>query len=161
MSIDQPSATIHNFGEIASVQHVFADAKKLRKARQPEYVLVVEDDTLTSRVVSNAFKDRYVLVNARDAKEAVAQYLTCAPDIVFLDIGLPDASGFDVLRQIMACDKDAYVVMFSSNNSAENIARALNEGAAGFVAKPFKKEYLRDYITASSIHHHKSEGYAC
>lgn len=144
------------FGEIASLEEVFSEAKKLRKARLPLHVMVVEDDPLTRRLVTGAFKENYVLITAENAQEAVANYLLHAPDIVFLDIGLPDASGFDVLYQIMASDNDAYVVMFSSNGHLDNVTAALSNGASGFIAKPFKTEKMRAYIQDSALHHCKS-----
>jgi DNA-binding NtrC family response regulator len=147
---------IHDFGEITSLQEVFNEAKKRRKGRQPQYVMVVEDDPLTRRIVSQAFKENYALITAQNAHEAVADYLLHAPDVVFLDIGLPDASGFDVLKQIIACDPDAYVVMFSSSHYPENVSKAMDEGASGFIAKPFKKESLSGFIRSSAVHHHKS-----
>jgi DNA-binding NtrC family response regulator len=146
---------MYDFGEITSLQEVFNEAKKRRKGRQPQYVMVVEDDALTRRIVSQAFRDNYALIAAQNAHEAVADYLLHAPDIVFLDIGLPDASGFDVLKQIIACDPDAYVVMFSSSHYPEIISKAMDAGASGFIAKPFKKENLSGFIRGSAAHHQK------
>lgn len=145
----------HDFGEIASLQEVFNEAKKRRKGRQPQYVMVVEDDPLTRRIISQAFKENYALINAQNAHEAVADYLLHAPDVVFLDIGLPDTSGFEVLDLLMACDPEAYIVMFSSNHYPENVSRAMKAGASGFIAKPFSKENLSGYIRSSAAHHHK------
>lgn len=153
--ISERRASCYNFGEIASLSEVFAEAKKLRKARLPLHVMLVEDDPLTRRIVTGAFKENYALITAANAQEAVANYLMHAPDIVFLDIGLPDASGFDVLHQIMASDEDAYVVMFSSNGYLDNVTEALSSGASGFVAKPFRQERMRQYIQNSALHHRK------
>ncbi len=149
----QPS--MHDFGEVSSLQEVFAEAKKLRKARMPLHVMVVEDDPLTRRLVTGAFKEKYALITAANAEIAVANYLLYAPDIVFLDIGLPDVSGLEVLHRIMASDPDAYVVMFSGNSYLDNVTAALGIGASGFVAKPFKKEKMQHYIQDSALHHHK------
>lgn len=149
----------HDFGEISELQDVFSEVKKLRKTRHPQHVMIVEDDPLTRRIVSHTFKKDYALICARDANDAVADYLMYAPDVVFLDIGLPDASGFAVLRQILACDPDAYIVMFSGNSYPENIDRATKEGASGFVAKPFRKNDLHQFIKGSMIHHHKHTPY--
>jgi CheY-like chemotaxis protein len=151
-----PKPKQHNFGEIASLEAMFSEAKKLRKARLPLHVMVVEDDPLTRRMVAGAFKENYALITAENAEEAIANYLLHAPDIVFLDIGLPDASGFDVLHQIMEIDPDAYVVMFSGNSYLDNVTNALSSGASGFIAKPFKKEKMRQYIHDSAVHHRKS-----
>ncbi|MDX1975924.1 MAG: response regulator [Rickettsiales bacterium] len=154
-----PSITQNNhnadFGEIGSLQEAFAEAKKLRSSRHPQYVMVVDDDPLTRRLVSGAFKEKYALITAVDAQEAVANYLLHAPDIVFLDINMPGISGFAVLRQLIASDPDAYIIMFSGNSYLDNVTTALSEGACGFVAKPFKKDRLRHYIEDSAMHHHK------
>jgi CheY-like chemotaxis protein len=144
---------VYDFGEVGSLRDVFAEAKKLRVARAPVHVMIVEDDALTRRMVASAFKENYALINATNAQEAIENYLTYAPDIVFLDIGLPDTSGFDVLRQIMASDPNAYVVMFSGNGYLDNVATALCEGASGFVSKPFRKDKMYRYIQESALHH--------
>ncbi len=147
--------TGHQFGEVESLSEVFAEAKKSRGARLPMHVLMVEDDALTRRLVSNSLKEKYALITATNAEEAVANYLLHAPDIVFLDIGLPDANGFDVLQRILTCDPEAYVVMFSANSYLDNVTAALANGAAGFIAKPFKKEKMLHYIESSADHHRK------
>lgn len=149
---------LHNFGEISSLQDVFAEAKQLRKVRMPLHVMLVEDDPLTRRLITGTFKEQYALITAASAEEAVANYLLHAPDIVFLDIGLPDTSGFEVLHRILKSDPEAYVVMFSGNSYLDNITAALSTGAAGFVAKPFKKEKMQHYIHDSALHHHKYAG---
>jgi len=150
-----PSASA-NFGEVSSLREVFAEAKKLRQARHPAHVLVVEDDALTRRIVTGNLKTDYAMITACDASSAVAEYLMYAPDAVFLDIGLPDVDGFCVLEHIISFDPDAFVVMFSSHNDPQTIHKALAAGAKGFIAKPFKSETLRNYIQGSAIHYHKS-----
>ena len=153
--VPAPLHTKPDFGEVNHLSDVFCEAKKLRKHRQPQYVMVVDDDPLTRRLVTTAFKEKYALITACDAQEAVANYLLHAPDVVFLDIGLPSINGFSVLQQLIASDPDAYIVMFSGNSYLDNVTAALNAGAAGFVAKPFKKEKLRYYIEDSAMHHQK------
>jgi len=148
-----PPSALYNFGEIDALKEVFSEAKKLRTARMPLHVMIVEDDVLTRRMVTGTFKDNYAIISAATAQEAVTNYLMHAPDIVFLDIGLPDVSGFDVLHQIMANDPHAYVVMFSGNSYLDNVATAMSEGASGFVSKPFKKDKMRHYIEESANHH--------
>lgn len=144
------------FGEIGALQEVFLEAKMRRPSRHPAHVLVVEDDPITRYVVKGALGEANAMIIEENARSAVASYLMHAPDIVFLDIALPDVSGFTVLDQIMVLDPDAYVVMFSSHTAAAYVDRAMASGAKGFVAKPFKKETLRNYIQVGSAHHHKS-----
>lgn len=147
------SPALYDFGEVGALREVFHEAKKRRLARAPLHVMIVEDDPLTRRMVAGAFKENYALIHATNAQEAIENYLTYAPDIVFLDIGLPDTSGFDVLHQIMASDPNAYVVMFSGNGYLDNVATALSEGASGFVSKPFKRDKMERYIQESALHH--------
>ncbi len=146
----------HNFGEVSSLQENFLETAAIRKFRQPLYILLVEDDPVTQKAVSNCFKNDYAVITASDAQEGVMNYLLYAPDIVLLDIGLPDTNGLHALRQIIKCDSEAFVVMFSGNGYLDNIVAALSNGASGFITKPFRKEKLRHYILESAQHHQKS-----
>lgn len=150
-----PHECPHVFGETGALRDVLATTKMQRKSRSPQYVLLVEDDNVTRRVVSTLLKDTYAVVTAHNAQEAVSNYLLYAPDIVFLDIGLPDQNGLTVLHELKACDHEAFIVMFSGQNSLDNVIAALNAGAAGFVAKPFHTKKLHFYIDQSLVHHKK------
>ncbi len=145
-----------DFGEINSLREIFEEAKDLRRVRFPAHVLVVEDDPITRRVVVGALGEAHAIITAETARNAIAGYLLHAPDIVFLDIGLPDVDGISVLAQIMRIDPDAFVVMFSSHDDEKTINESLSIGAKGFITKPFKKEMLSNYIHGSEIYHHKS-----
>ena len=126
---------------------VFKDSCSQRAVRTPLHVLLVEDDPLTRRVAASLMKDDYVLRTAADAEEALAEYMVDAPDLVFLDINLPGANGFSLLEHLKKADPEAYVVMFSGQDSLDNIVTSLVCGAKGFVTKPFRRERLRHYLT--------------
>lgn len=131
---------------IEYMTHVMDNSKFSRSYRTPMTILLVEDDPVTCRLAGNLLRKDYVLITAASAYEAVVNYLIYAPDLVFLDINLPDESGFSVLEQLTACDKDAYIVMFSGNDGIDNIINARNHGAMGFIAKPFQRDRLRHYL---------------
>ena len=143
-------------GEFANLREVFDSMRNVRKARLPLHILLVEDDPITRRLVTQLFKENYAVITAKDGQEALTNYLLHAPDLVFLDINLPDASGFAVLRAILASDPDAYVVMFSGNSYLDNVTHALNMGASGFVPKPFKREKMNHYIEDCAMQHRKN-----
>ncbi len=109
-------------------------------------VLLVEDDPVTRWMVRNALKHECEFVTAPTMNKAFGMYSSYQPDVVFLDIDLPDGSGYAVLEWIMRNDPGACVVMFSSNDNLDNISNALEDGASGFIAKPFLKESLLHYI---------------
>lgn len=148
----------HPFGETQSLQAVFHEAVQHRKVRHPTHVMVVEDDTITRRLLTGAFKESFAMLPACDAEEAVTEYMLHAPDIVFLDIGLPNIDGFAVLEHMIAVDPEAFVVMVSSHDDPEIVDRAFAAGAKGFVPKPFQKDVLRRFILGSAIHHGKHYG---
>ena len=83
---------------------------------------------------------------ASSAAEAIEKHLLLVPDIVFLDIGLPDADGFMVLNHIHHYDPDCMVVMFSGDSFLDNRVRALSAGAGGFLPKPFNRDSFVHYI---------------
>lgn len=132
----------HPAADTFSTAPVTANQNIIRKVK----VLLVEDDPVVRWMVRNALKNDCDFATAPTANKAFSLYSSYKPDIVFLDIGLPDKSGRDVLAWIMRNDPGACVVMFSSNNNLDNIAGALEDGASGFISKPFLKDSLIHYI---------------
>lgn len=109
-------------------------------------VLLIEDDPVTRWMVRKGLKHNCQLATAPTANQSFDKFSSFQPDIVFLDIDLPDKSGHEVLNWIMRNDPGTAVIMFSSNNSLDNICETLAAGARGFISKPFLKEQLLDYI---------------
>ncbi|MCB1563320.1 MAG: response regulator [Alphaproteobacteria bacterium] len=120
-----------------------------REKRDTPEIMVVEDDLFSQKLVGNALKNKYSLSVTGDGRGAILNYVNKAPDVLFLDIGLPDINGHEVLAKLFELDPDAYVVMFSGNGDRENIMRAVELGAKGFVGKPFTQEKLLQYIQKS------------
>jgi CheY-like chemotaxis protein len=120
-----------------------------RAAREEPVIMVVEDDPFSQKMIGNALKHNYDLTMADDGAGALMSYITNAPDVLFLDIGLPDINGHEVLERLFKMDPDAYVVMFSGNGDRDNIIKAMQLGAKGFVGKPFTKDKLIAYIEKS------------
>lgn len=117
-----------------------------RKGREMPHLLIVDDDPIARRIVRTALGERYPVVTAANAAEAVEKHLLLVPDIVFLDIGLPDCDGFRILDHIRACDHECEVIMFSSNSFLDNRLKALSHGATGFLPKPFNRHQFESYI---------------
>lgn len=124
----------------------FHTACQLRRARFPMHVLLVEDDPVVRHVVASQFRNEFAILEAVNGRDAINSYLTQAPDMVFLDINMPQAGGLDVLEQIAAYDPDHYVVMLSGYPSAKNVGKAVQLGARGFVPKPFHSDTLRQHV---------------
>ena len=111
-------------------------------------VLLIEDDMITRWMVRVAVKGSCLLATAANARRAIRSYYTYQPDLVLLDIDLAGHNGKDLLRRIMRINPHAHVVMFSAFASPENISESLENGAKGFITKPFTKDDLLKYITS-------------
>lgn len=120
------------------------------KNKQPNVgktkVLLVEDDPVTRWLVRQTLKNDCEFTTAQTANKAFNLYSSYQPDVVFLDINLPDKSGYEVLEWIIRNDPGANVVMFSSQNNIKSIEDAIDMGASGFIGKPFVKQQLFSYI---------------
>ncbi len=122
---------------------------KRRDDRLDTEILIVEDDLFSQVLVKKSLTGTGNISIAKDGRSAIAQYLNKAPDILFLDIGLPDINGHDVLEKILKYDPQAFVIMLSGKGDKDNIMKAMKSGAKGFVGKPFTRDKLFQYIEKS------------
>lgn len=125
---------------------VFQTLKENRKARKQLEILVVEDQPFSRRLLVGLLERICKTYPAFNAKTALDIYLLHAPDIVFLDVEMPDVNGHDLAATIHQLDDDAYVVMVTANNYIEDVARAKENGAKGFVAKPYSKQKILENV---------------
>lgn len=122
------------------------DIQQRRNNRQAPELMMVEDDVFSRRLVDNVLQKKYALTSLADASHALDTYARIAPDLLFLDINLPDVTGHELLESLLAIDPEAHVIMLSGNADQANIVEAMRKGAKGFIAKPFTKEKLFQYI---------------
>ncbi len=113
--------------------------------RQLPLLLVVDDDTfmraLLSRVLGEA---HYEVECAADAMEALGLLRRRRPDLILMDVSLPDIDGIELTRRLKACEADADipVLMLTGQSEKQVIVDSLGAGAADFVVKPFDREIL-------------------
>ena len=138
-----------SFMDMPLSTELIATLGKRRYTRSALKILVVEDDPFSRKLI-HAVLNGHKVHYAGDGTKAIQTYLQEAPDMVFLDINLPDVSGHDVLRKLLSVDPDTYVVMLSGNSQSENVLTAMKIGAKGFIGKPFTKDKLLQYITKCS-----------
>jgi DNA-binding response OmpR family regulator len=108
----------------------------------PHRVLIVEDDAGTARyeqtILERAGFETKAVDSGASGLEVAA---TFSPDIVLLDVGLPDISGLDVLTTL-ANQSDAYILMVSAHSSEDDKLAALGLGADDYITKPFSGNEL-------------------
>ena len=100
-------------------------------------VLIVEDDKYNMSLLNIYTRDEgYKTVSAISGKEALALYHSNNPDIILLDLGLPDMDGMDIIRQIREKSNIPIIVISAREEEREKI-RALDLGADDYMTKPF------------------------
>ena len=105
-------------------------------------ILVVDDDPAILRTLAIGLRAHgYEPLTAADGRSAVALGRTDPPDLVILDLGLPDISGVEVLRQLRAFSQ-VPVIVLSARDGSEDKVEALDVGADDYVTKPFGMEEL-------------------
>ena len=123
-------------------QDLIKTIKERRARRSSINVMIVEDDGFSRKLVRNILNKTYEVIDVEDGKDALNSYVIISPDIIFLDIDLPDINGHEILQKLLKIDSEAYVVMLSGNSDQDNVIRAIKSGAKGFVTKPFLKDRL-------------------
>ena len=105
-------------------------------------VLAVDDDPAILRTLSINLRARsYEVQTAADGRSALQIIAEEEPDVIILDLGLPDMDGIAVLRQLRSA-RQTPVVVLSARQESDDIVEALDEGADDYVTKPFGMEEL-------------------
>lgn len=103
----------------------------------PVVVLLIEDEPQMRRFLRAALGDQeYQLVEATTAREGLAQAASRNPDLILLDLGLPDADGLDVTRQIREWSARPIIVISARGQESDKVT-ALDAGADDYLTKPF------------------------
>ncbi len=105
-------------------------------------VLVTEDDAPVRNLIITTLKTHeYRYLTAKNGSEAVMMAASHDPDVVFLDLGLPDMDGIDVIRQIRSWSNMPVIVISARSDDTDKI-EALDAGADDYLTKPFSVEEL-------------------
>ena len=124
----------------------------------PLKVLVVDDEPPIRKLLRMGLETQgYQTMDASNAKAAL-ELMSDKPDLVILDLGLPDMQGLELLRQIRAAREDLPVVVLSSRGDEVAKVAALDQGADDYVTKPFGMEELLARIRAALRHQLQVQG---
>ncbi|MBN2143213.1 MAG: response regulator [Candidatus Aureabacteria bacterium] len=112
-------------------------------------VLIVDDsitvrELLKKQMLDNGINNIQSVKSGMEACEIVPSY---NPDIIFLDINMPQMNGVETLSKIIEIKPDAYVIMLSSLGTKEKVNETLNRGAKTFLMKPIENENLQRILS--------------
>ncbi|MFD4151901.1 response regulator [Streptomyces hydrogenans] len=112
-------------------------------------VLIVDDQIMVREgfsVLLGAMPDIEVVGEAVNGREAVAQVAALRPDVVLMDIRMPELNGIDATREIVAADADAKVLVLTTFDLDEYVYQALRAGASGFLLKDASARQLAEGV---------------
>lgn len=112
-------------------------------------ILLVEDQKLIRVGLKSLFEgqdDLGVVSEAQSGKEAIEKYRIVHPDIILMDIGLPDISGVEATKRILEVNNRAKVIILTSHLSEQEVLNALQAGACAYVMKDISTDVLKMII---------------
>ncbi len=107
-------------------------------------IMIVDDAAFMRITIKNMLKksSHEVVAEAENGRTAVENYKLYLPDIVTMDITMPEMDGLAALKEIMKINPRANVIMVSAMGQEAMVREAIMSGAKGFIVKPFKEESI-------------------
>lgn len=111
-------------------------------------VLIADDALFTRKVLREILEaEGCEVIEATNGQEAVSKFQTERPDLVLLDVSMPEMDGLATLHAIKEIDSNAKVIMVSAMGQASTVQEALKYGACDFIVKPFRPHQIRELIS--------------
>lgn len=111
-------------------------------------ILVCDDSLLVRKKMKDCLSELgdYNVVEAANGQSSVELFKQHDPDLVFLDIVMPDKNGIEALQEMMAVKKDVKVIMLSSSGTKNHLKAAMEAGASDFIQKPWEKSQIEHIV---------------
>ena len=110
----------------------------------PATILVVDDEHLIRWSLEQQLRrEGYTVLLAETGAEALSRAQAESPDLILLDVRLPDADGLEILERLRAGDPESLVIMITAHGGVQSAVRAMKLGAHDYVIKPFDMEELK------------------
>ena len=105
-------------------------------------ILIVDDEASFRTSLRGALKKDYEVGEAASSEEAIRNVLESPPDVVLLDISMPEVDGLETLRQIREIDDFIAVIMVTAYGDIKTVVEAINQGAVDYLTKPIDLDEL-------------------
>ena len=112
-------------------------------------VMIVDDAGFTRAMLKNIINDTNfaeVIGEAKNGKEAINLYKQLNPDMVTMDLIMPEMGGLESIDNILKIDKKASIIVVSAIGQQDLILEATKKGAKDFIRKPFKKDQVSEIL---------------
>ncbi len=111
-------------------------------------ILVCDDSLLVRKKMKDCLTEcgDFNIIEAANGQSSVELFKQHVPDLVFLDIVMPDKNGIDALSEMMAVKKDVKIIMLSSSGTKTHLKAAMEAGASDFIQKPWEKSQIEHIV---------------
>ena len=111
-------------------------------------IMIVDDSKMIRKALRMYLEggNHEVVAEATNGKDAVGKFAEVKPELVTMDISMPEMNGIEALIEIMKIDENAKVIMISSLNQKDLVFKAISEGARNYLLKPMSKEKTLEVI---------------
>ncbi len=112
-------------------------------------LLLVEDQKLMRVGLKSLFEEQgelEVISEAQDGKEAIEKFKTTHPDVILMDIGLPDITGIEVTKKILELNNEAKIIILTSHLTEKEVIDSIESGVKAYVMKDINTEILKMII---------------
>jgi len=123
------------------------DLVQLTEQTKKLTALVVEDETVANELLSSTFKNFFAEVSsALNGKDALALYEKNKPDIVFVDIIMPEMDGIELSRKIREMNPNQIIIVISASNDIQKISESVEIGVNSFIQKPIDTKKIIELL---------------
>ena len=111
-------------------------------------ILIADDSAFMRKVIRNALEKigHKDIIEVANGTDAINKYKSDKPDLVLLDIIMPDVGGIDVLRSLIKIDKEIKVIMVTAVGQDAMVDECNQLGAKGYIIKPFDEKKIKEAI---------------
>ena len=111
-------------------------------------IMVVDDSAITIKKMTSILEKlgHNVITTCATGQQAVDQYLELSPDVVTMDITMPDMDGITATTQIIEKHPEALIIMVTSHGQEAMVLDAVKAGAKGYLLKPIKSDLLEETL---------------
>ncbi|MBE0498952.1 MAG: response regulator [Campylobacterales bacterium] len=124
------------------------DLVQLTEQTKKLTAMVVEDEGVANELLSSTFKNFFSEVSsAFNGKEALEMYDRLRPDIVFVDIIMPEMDGIELSRKLREIDPNQIIIVISASNDIQKISESIDIGVNSFIQKPIDTKKIIELLS--------------
>ena len=111
---------------------------------EKKHIILVDDISVNLLIGKNVLSEKYTVATAESAKEMFGLLENCSPDMILLDVDMPEVTGYEAIKILKenSQTKDIPVIFLTSRTASDDIVEGLSLGAIDYLSKPYYPSFL-------------------